>query len=385
MPIQGQPPHTNGTFLTATTCSERILSIQSHVSFGYVGGKAAVFPLQCMGYDVDVVNTVNFSNHSGYGDFGGTRTTAEELTRLFNLMQQSGVLIPGRLLTGYIPNAESLSAVHELVKKLKITNADLLYLLDPVIGDSGKVYVAENCVPLYRRMLPLATIITPNWFEVEVLTDIPLIDLPSLRAALHKLHKIYQVPNVVISSIPLTKLSSSLPSYLLPRSPAQPSPGTHSTNGTNKPVDEEPPYLLCMASSLNAHDDLGGGSLSTVYASCVPLIPGYFSGVGDLFSALLLGHFSPAQSVVSSPSPALAHATSHALSKTHAILTLTHESASTLNLTSTDDELDAREPGRKNRRMKGRELRMIQGQEVFRRKDWDGVERMTIWEGFWKD
>jgi pyridoxine kinase len=63
--------------------TDRILSIQSHVVFGYVGGKAAVFPLQCMGYDVDVstssiapdlgtelpflkvVNTVNFSNHAG--------------------------------------------------------------------------------------------------------------------------------------------------------------------------------------------------------------------------------------------------------------------------------------------------------------------------------
>lgn len=34
--------------------AERILSVQSHVVFGYVGGKAAVFPLQCLGYDVDV-------------------------------------------------------------------------------------------------------------------------------------------------------------------------------------------------------------------------------------------------------------------------------------------------------------------------------------------
>ncbi len=32
----------------------RILSIQSHVSYGYVGGKAATFPLQLLGYDVDV-------------------------------------------------------------------------------------------------------------------------------------------------------------------------------------------------------------------------------------------------------------------------------------------------------------------------------------------
>ena len=28
--------------------------VQSHVTFGYVGGKAAVFPLQCLGFDVDV-------------------------------------------------------------------------------------------------------------------------------------------------------------------------------------------------------------------------------------------------------------------------------------------------------------------------------------------
>jgi pyridoxal/pyridoxine/pyridoxamine kinase len=41
--------------------SKRILSIQSHVAFGYVGGKAAVFPLQCLGYDVDVRTCWDFS------------------------------------------------------------------------------------------------------------------------------------------------------------------------------------------------------------------------------------------------------------------------------------------------------------------------------------
>ena len=32
----------------------RVLSIQSHVAFGYVGGKAAVFTLEAIGYEVDV-------------------------------------------------------------------------------------------------------------------------------------------------------------------------------------------------------------------------------------------------------------------------------------------------------------------------------------------
>lgn len=39
--------------------------------------------------------------------------------------------------------------------------------LSAVLGDSGKLYVSEDCVSAYRQMLPLATIITPNWFEVE--------------------------------------------------------------------------------------------------------------------------------------------------------------------------------------------------------------------------
>jgi len=32
---------------------------------GYVGNKSAVFPLQLLGYDVDPINSVQFSNHTG--------------------------------------------------------------------------------------------------------------------------------------------------------------------------------------------------------------------------------------------------------------------------------------------------------------------------------
>ncbi|KAL1737634.1 Ribokinase-like protein, partial [Schizophyllum fasciatum] len=82
----------------------RVLSIQSHVAFGYVGGKAAVFPLQCLGYDVDVVNTVNFSNHSGYGRFGGTRASASDLRSIFDTMENNELLAQDRLLTGELVN-----------------------------------------------------------------------------------------------------------------------------------------------------------------------------------------------------------------------------------------------------------------------------------------
>lgn len=207
-----------------------------------------------------------------------------------------------------------------------------------------------------------------------------LTDLASLRTALRKLHNLYHVPNVVISSIPLTtKLATLVPSYLLPPR----------TNGS---MDDEKSYLICIASSVNDKCNPKGQPLSTVYAGCVELIPGYFSGVGDLFSALLLGHYHTSQSSAfpshSEPSksyPPLAHAASHSLSKTHAILILTNESASASSVPPTDDELDACEPERRRRRMKGRELRIIQGQDVFRRREWDGVTKMRVWENFWND
>jgi hypothetical protein len=42
----------------------RVLSIQSHVVRGYVGNKCAVFPLQLLGFEVDSINSVHFSNHT---------------------------------------------------------------------------------------------------------------------------------------------------------------------------------------------------------------------------------------------------------------------------------------------------------------------------------
>ncbi|KAH9857303.1 Ribokinase-like protein [Lenzites betulinus] len=337
----------------------RILSIQSHVTYGYVGGKAAVFPLQCLGYDVDVVNTVNFSNHSGYARFGGSRASASELDQIFGLMEQNELLQQERLLTGYIPGAEATAAVTTFARKLRKQNPELIYLLDPVLGDSGKLYVAPEVVPIYRDALSLATIITPNWFEVEVLTEIKMTDPASLRQAIRKLHDTYHVPHVVISSIPLKPwLTELLPTHLRP--PAD------STDAS---------FLACIASSR--------GDDASVYATCFPCLPGYFSGVGDLFSALVLAHFHDGVSHEESP---LSRAASQAVSQTHAMLSLTHEAASALpedERLVTDEELDAREPMRKIKRMRGRELRLIEGQDIIRGVRPIQYRRLEPWAGFW--
>ena len=58
----------------------RVLSVQSHTVTGYVGNRSATFPLQLLGLEVDVINSVQFSNHTGYKNgWKGTVLNGEEL------------------------------------------------------------------------------------------------------------------------------------------------------------------------------------------------------------------------------------------------------------------------------------------------------------------
>jgi pyridoxine kinase len=187
--------------------------------------------------------------------------------------------------------------------------------------------------------------------------------MTSLRKALTILHETYCVPNVVISSIPVMKWVRDLtPPHI------------------SSAVNDQEQSLLCLASVRRNAD--ASSNRSTVYAACVPLIPGYFSGVGDLFSALVLGHYSPSSS---SPAP-LPHAVSLALTKTHAILRLTESYVSSLpaeDRTVTDDELDVADPERRTRRMRGRELRLVQGRTILSGEAMGEVRSLREWDDFW--
>ena len=70
----------------------KILSIQSHVVSGTVGNKAAIFPLQLLGFDVDFINTVHFSNHTGYSVIKGTVMTGDQLKDIAYGLNENNLL-----------------------------------------------------------------------------------------------------------------------------------------------------------------------------------------------------------------------------------------------------------------------------------------------------
>ncbi|KAL1922265.1 uncharacterized protein VTP21DRAFT_9804 [Calcarisporiella thermophila] len=248
---------------------KRVLSIQSHVVSGYCGNKAATFPLQLLGFDVDTVNTVEFSNHTGYPTLGGHRLAEDQYNELFAGLERNGLLDYTYLLTGYIGTAEGLRAIIEFVKKMRASSPNMLFLCDPVMGDEGRFYVSEEVVPIYRDLLKYSDITTPNQFEAELLTGVKITDLASAREAIDKLHDI-GIKYVVISSMPFPPDE--------PHIPHPPLPGN-----ANR-------VLYCVGSELIQESP----RITKQFVVPFPAYGGYFVGTGDVFSALLIARLEEA-------------------------------------------------------------------------------------------
>jgi pyridoxine kinase len=233
--------------ITANLNMKTVLSIQSHVVHGYVGNRAATFPLQIQGWDVDVLNTVQLSNNTAYGSWTGQKLTAQHIEDLYSGLVKIDMEYDA-LLTGYAPTAESVMVISRIGQELKEKHKNMIWLLDPVMGDDGELYVSKDVIPIYQQVLKsgAVSLITPNHYEVELLTGVLITDFKSARAALEIFYEKYNVDNIVISSIP-----SIVEGRLI---------------------------------------TIGATSGSAFYFE-YPKIRGYFTGTGDLFAALLLNKF----------------------------------------------------------------------------------------------
>uniref|UniRef100_A0A5F5PIS5 Pyridoxal kinase n=2 Tax=Equus TaxID=9789 RepID=A0A5F5PIS5_HORSE len=209
----------------------RVLSIQSHVVRGYVGNRAATFPLQVLGFEIDAVNSVQFSNHTGYTHWKGQVLNSDEL--------------------------------HELYEGLKLNNVNkydyVLTVCDPVMGDKwngeGSMYVPEDLLPVYKeKVVPVADIITPNQFEAELLSGRKIHSQEEALAVMDVLHSMG--PDTVVIT------SSDLPS---PR-------------GND--------YLIALGSQRMRSPD--GSVVTERIRMEMRRVDAVFVGTGDLFAAMLL-------------------------------------------------------------------------------------------------
>jgi pyridoxine kinase len=232
----------------------RVLSIQSHVVHGCVGNRAATFPLQLLGFEVDPINTVHLSNHTGYAVFKGTRLTASEFDDIVVGLEKNDFLPKySHILTGYIGSASVLRSALSVVDKVRAaTSGRAAYVCDPVLGDNGRLYCPEDMVAVCRHeAVPRADLLTPNCFEASVLSGVDVVDVPSALRACTVLHRL-GAGAVVVKSINVGE------------------------------------RVLLVGSDAASGDR---------FELCVGDRTRYLSGLGDLTAALLLAHGSRAPSL----------------------------------------------------------------------------------------
>lgn len=231
-----------------------VLSIQSHVVHGYVGNRAAVFPLQRMGIDVKIINTVQFSNHTGYGTWTGTVFDGRHIQDLIAGLEAQGILKEiDAVLSGYLGRAALGKIVTNTVSRIRQDNPDLIYCCDPVMGDTdGGLYVDETIPAFFaEQALESASILTPNQFELGLLTEQDIDTLDDVKHACRKLHA-RGPAQILVTSVKTDKMADDSIGMLL--STAGKSPTCHFV---------ETPYL--------------------------PITPSP-NGAGDMTAALYLGH-----------------------------------------------------------------------------------------------
>lgn len=176
-----------------------ILSIQSHVAYGRVGNRSAVFPLERLGYEVWPVNTVQFSSHAGMPGWTGSVFGADHVRDILRGLENIGAFSRcDAVLSGYMGDAATGGAIVDAVRTAKRANPAALYCCDPVLGDApGGLYVGADLPGFMTgEALPLADIACPNVFEAELLSGIRIGSGKDAARAADALHALG--PRVVV-------------------------------------------------------------------------------------------------------------------------------------------------------------------------------------------
>ena len=149
----------------------------------YFGGSGTQSVLQLV-FEGDDVLTVE-----GYE----TYTAAVEVIKSSELFQYL-VNDPNQgLVQGFFAPIDVAKAFNPMLDVSSLTKG--FYILDPVLGDNGRIYVDNKLVTAMRdNLLPLANFVTPNQFELELLSGQTVGNVPSADKAAQNL--LEQYPNL---------------------------------------------------------------------------------------------------------------------------------------------------------------------------------------------
>jgi len=74
-------------------------------------------------------------------------------------------------MTGYLAAGTHIDVALEVISDVRTTNFNAIIMIDPVMGDNGRLYIPENRAQAMKtRLVPQADVITPNCWEFSFIT-----------------------------------------------------------------------------------------------------------------------------------------------------------------------------------------------------------------------
>lgn len=222
----------------------QLLLINDMCGYGKVALSAMLPVLSHMGYRIHNLPTALVSDTLNYPKFY-IHDTTEYVRQSLAIWEELGFEFDA-ISTGFIVTEEETRIISDFCHRRAQKGTKVF--VDPIMGDNGKLYagVPESTIGLMRHLLECADYAVPNYTEACLLTDTPIAEqiTPDEARALVDAVRELGAKSVVITSAVV--------------------------NGTNAVI---------------GYDHVAG-EYSTIPFE---LIPVYFPGTGDTFSAVLVG------------------------------------------------------------------------------------------------
>lgn len=159
------------------------LVLSSFVAASRVGATASAFCLRRLGIETLVLPTTVLGRHPGWGAPGGQAIETEHLRSMWEAIKAQGIIIDA-VMTGYLAANSHIDLALEIISEVRAINPKAIILVDPVMGDNGKLYIpVQRANAIKSKLVPVADIITPNAWEFSYLTDCDPESFESIRAA----------------------------------------------------------------------------------------------------------------------------------------------------------------------------------------------------------
>lgn len=168
-----------------------ILSIQSQVTGARVGNSVAAFAMERLGVRVMQLPTVLLGRRPDHGPPGGGVIAAEMLASMIEALAADSLLGEvDAVLTGYVGAADQAPVILDCVARVKAANPKAIFVCDPVLGDEGRTYVKDAVAEaVLNSLCAHADWLTPNLYELGLITGAPLDGLAAARDAAKRIGK----------------------------------------------------------------------------------------------------------------------------------------------------------------------------------------------------